>query len=385
MMIAGASRPEGSSMRPASSAVRLTAFAVLFACATALPAVAAEQKSALKPVAIFDHQVTGVAVSHDNRVFVNFPRWTEDAPVSVAEVKANGQIIPYPDAAWNSWRNAKQDEITPNDHWVCVQSVVADGRGNLWVVDPAAPALEQIVKGGPKLVQIDLPSNKVVRTYPFDERVAPQGTYLNDIRLSPDGKWGYLTDSGRGAILVVNLESGEIRRVLDGVSSTQAEKGVKVMIDGRELRRPDGKAPTFASDGIELSRDGETLYWQAISSHTLYSIPTTALRDPNLQTPELEAQIKKAGSTVIADGLWMSTKGQFFVTSVEDNSVKLRDAESRMVTATQDKRLRWPDSMAEAPNGDIYVTASHIQDTRMFKVNAPVAIRTELFRFSPPR
>jgi hypothetical protein len=56
-----------------------------------------------------------------------------------------------------------------------------------------------------------------------------------------------------------------------------------------------------------------------------------------------------------------------------------------MVTATQDKRLRWPDSMAEAPNGDIYVTASHIQDTRMFKVNAPVAIRTELFRFSPPR
>jgi hypothetical protein len=81
----------------------------------------------------------------------------------------------------------------------------------------------------------------------------------------------------------------------------------------------------------------------------------------------------------------MSTKGQFFVTSPEDNSVKLREDESRMVTATQDKRLRWPDSMAEAPNGDIYVTASHIQDTRMFKVNAPVAIRTELFRFSPPR
>jgi sugar lactone lactonase YvrE len=364
--------------------MRLVSIGVaLSACMAVLPAAAAERPSELKLVAKFDHQVTGVAVSKDNRVFVNFPRWTEDAPISVAEVKPNGQVVPYPDAAWNSWRNAKQDEITPNDHWVCAQSVVADGRGNLWVVDPAAPALEQIVKGGPKLVQIDLASNKVVRTYPFDERVAPQGTYLNDVRFSPDGKWGYLTDSGRGAILVVNLESGDIRRVLDGVSSTQAEKGVKVMIDGRELRRPDGKAPSFASDGIELSRDGETLYWQAISSHTLYAIPTSALRDPNLQTPQLEAQIKNAGSTVIADGLWMSTKGQFFVTSVEDNSVKLREAESRMVTAAQDKLLRWPDSMAEAPNGDIYVTASHIQDTRMFKVNAPVAIRTELFRFTP--
>ena len=36
----------------------------------------------------FEHQATGVAVSADGRVFVNFPRWTEDSPVSVAEVGA---------------------------------------------------------------------------------------------------------------------------------------------------------------------------------------------------------------------------------------------------------------------------------------------------------
>jgi sugar lactone lactonase YvrE len=365
--------------------------AVLAAAAPAIaqqggstPAATSAKPAALKTVATFDHQVTGVAVAKDGRIFVNFPRWTEDAPVSVAEVK-DGKVTPYPDAEWNSWRNAKQDQITPKDHFVCVQSVVADGRGNLWVVDAAAPALEQIIKGGPKLVQIDLATNKVVKTIPFDERVAPQGTYLNDIRFSPDGNWGYLTDSGRGAILIVNLESGEIRRVLDGVSSTQAEKGVLVHVDGRELRRPDGKAPSFASDGIELSPDGATLYWQAISSHTLYSVPTAALQDPNLQTPELEAQIKKAGSTVIADGLWMSRKGAFFITSPEDNSVKLRIGEGQLVTAAQDKRLRWPDSMAEGPEGDIYVTASHIQDNRMFKLNAPVAIKTELFRFTPAR
>jgi sugar lactone lactonase YvrE len=370
----------------ASISARLFAGIGISAClAGAVPAGAAEGGSELKPVATFDHEVTGVAVSKDGRVFVNFPRWTDDAPVSVAEVTSDGRIVPFPDANWNAWRNAKQDEITPQDHWVCVQSVVADGRGHLWVVDAAAPALEQIVKGGPKLVQIELASNKVVRTIPFDERVAPQGTYLNDIRFSPDGKWGYLTDSGRGAILVVDLEKGEIRRVLDGVSSTQAEKGVVVHVDGHPLRRPDGKAPTFASDGIALSPDGKTLYWQSISSHTLYSIPTEALRNPNLQTPELEKEIRKAGTTVVADGLWMSSKGQFFVTSPEDNSVKLRDAESRLVTATEDSRLRWPDSMAEGPDGEIYVTASHIQDNRMFKADAPVSIRTELFRFSPPR
>ena len=48
--------------------------------------------------------------------------------------------------------------------------------------------------------------------------VALQGTYLNDIRFSPDGKAGYVTDSGtRGAIIVVDLESlARAFRALDG-------------------------------------------------------------------------------------------------------------------------------------------------------------------------
>ena len=83
-------------------------------------------------------------------------------------------------------------------------------------------------------------------------------------------------------MLVVNLKSGEVRRMLDGVSSTQAEKGVMVTADGKVLRRPDGRAPTFNADGIAVSADGATFYWQAISSHTLYSIPTEALRDASL-------------------------------------------------------------------------------------------------------
>ena len=59
----------------------------------------------LDRVANFDHQVTGVAATEDGRVFVNFPRWSEDAPVSVAEIK-DGKPVPYPDAEWNRYRNA---------------------------------------------------------------------------------------------------------------------------------------------------------------------------------------------------------------------------------------------------------------------------------------
>jgi hypothetical protein len=140
---------------------------------TAAAAVPAPADEPLVEVASFEHQVTGVTVAEDDRVFVNFPRWTEDSPVSVAEVLPDGGIRPYPDDEWNSWRNAKRDELTPGDHWVCVQSVVADGRGNLWVLDPAAPGNAFIVPGGPKLVRIDLATDRVAEAIAFDETVAP--------------------------------------------------------------------------------------------------------------------------------------------------------------------------------------------------------------------
>jgi hypothetical protein len=43
-----------------------------------------------------------------------------------------------------------------------VQSVVVDDQDNLRVLDPAAPKMQATVKGGPKLVKIDLRTNQVV-------------------------------------------------------------------------------------------------------------------------------------------------------------------------------------------------------------------------------
>jgi hypothetical protein len=44
-----------------------------------------------------------------------------------------------------------------------VQSVVVDDQDNLWVLDPAAPKMQEIVEGGPKLVKIDLATNRSCR------------------------------------------------------------------------------------------------------------------------------------------------------------------------------------------------------------------------------
>jgi hypothetical protein len=57
---------------------------------------------------------------------------------------------------------------------------VVDDQDALWVLDPASPKTEAIVEGGPKLVKIDLTTNKVVQTITLDENVEPKRSYLNE-------------------------------------------------------------------------------------------------------------------------------------------------------------------------------------------------------------
>lgn len=341
--------------------------------------------SGLERVATFDQQVTGVAVARDGRTFVCFPRWEKDVILSVAELGPNGALKPYPDEEWNAYRNARPRDLAT--HLVCVQSVNVDPQGFLWIVDAAAPGNEFNMPGGVKLLKVDLGSNKVVQVVPFDSAAAPQGTYLNDIRVSPDGRYAFLTDSGqRGALIVVDVAAGTPRRVLDGHPSTQPEPDVVVRADGHELRRNDGRPTLFAADGIALDAEGQYLYWQALTGRTLYRIPTAALTDASLPPTVLAAAVEKVGTTGVADGLWMDRAGLLYVTSPEDKSLKVRRPDGRMETLVQDPRLRWPDTLAEGPDGRIYMTSSQIPDmARYHEKGAALREPYALWRLPPAR
>jgi sugar lactone lactonase YvrE len=337
--------------------------------------------SRLQSVATFDHQVTGVTVAPDGRIFVNFPRWSEDTPISVAELMPDGSTRPYPDEEWNRWRNASMSAVSPNDHFVCVQSVVADGRGSLWVVDPAAPNAEKTVKGGPKVVEIDLKSNSVKRVFPISQDIAGPASYLNDIRVAPDGAFAYLTDSGSpGGLVVLNIASGQAWRVLSDDPSTQFDPSVTVMTDGQPLRRPDGRQPMFNADSLALSKDGRTLYWQALTGKTLYRIPTASIQSAAAAG---QVRVEKVGTTEPVDGLWTGENDEIYLSSIADNAVKaINPADGSVRQLLKDSRLRWPDTFSQGPDGAIYITASHIQDSPWFHV-AWTDKNFALFKFMP--
>ena len=96
----------------------------------------------LEPVAYFNGAMpTGVTVSQKGRIFVNFPKWGDKVPFTVAEVR-DGKAVAYPDEAMNQTTDT-HDVAADNDYYaaslVSVQSVVVDPADRLWILDTGSP------------------------------------------------------------------------------------------------------------------------------------------------------------------------------------------------------------------------------------------------------
>jgi sugar lactone lactonase YvrE len=309
----------------------------------------------LEIVAESEHRWTGVAVTAAGRIFVNFPRWSPEVPVSVAEVLPDGSLRPFPDERWNSWTPLAD----PATSFVCVQSVVADGEGSLWVLDAASPEFGGVVSGGAKLVEIDVPTGAVVQVIRLDETVAPAGSYLNDVRIDLWHRAAYITDSGSGALVVVDLSTETGRRLLADHPATRAEN-IILTIEGRRWLLPDGSAPRVHADGIAFDVDHDVVYFQALTGRTMYRVTGKALRDPTLTDEDLASSIETVAQSAPSDGLLWDRADGVFIAAIEDDAVKRWSPRDGVTTVIADPRIAWPDSFALGPDGALYLTTSQI-------------------------
>jgi sugar lactone lactonase YvrE len=324
------------------------------------PAVQAPIGSLEVVAKLYGYMPTGIAVSREGRTFLSFPRWDDGVIYTVAELMPDGRLVPYPDLTLN-----QADPLSPAESLYSVQSVVVDARGRLWLLDTGRIRRQPASENAAKLVAVDLHTNKVVRNIVMPADQVPPDSYLNDVRFDlskgPEG-CAYVTDSGLGGILVVDLASGKVARRLAGHPSVEAED-LLLVVEGQPLyvKPAPGVAPAglkAASDGIALSPDGETLYYCPLTSRRLYAVPTAYLRDPTLSPEELAAQVRDLCPKPAVDGMVMDERGRLYLSGFEHNAIMRRLPDGTIETLAQDPRLLWPDTFAIGPDGYLYATVN---------------------------
>ena len=306
-----------------------------------------QQDITIVEVATFKgQQVTGVTVSDKKRVFANFPRWRKGVENSVIEVKENGEPIPYPDKKWNSWEIG--DTIT-DSVFVAVQSVVAF-EGDLYVLDTRNPRFNG-VKSSPRVFNFDLNSNQLKKIFVFSDDSYQKNSYINDLRIDKKNHKAYFTDSGHGGIVVLDLKTGETKRVLDNHFSTCAEE-TQLVFNGKTWKA------SVHSDGIALDTQNDVLYYHALTGYNLYSVPTRLLI--NGTPEEIEKSVQLVMKTPAPDGMIFDNKGNLYLADLENDKIMKLDVKNKkMEVIAEGEKIKWADTFSIYKN-ELYYTNSRI-------------------------
>ncbi|GAB7360781.1 hypothetical protein MBLNU230_g0768t1 [Neophaeotheca triangularis] len=346
-----------------------------------------------------DQFPTGITVSREGRMFSNYPPALdanntnngENGKYTIAEIFSDNTERPYPSFEMNNPPGGDINYTTPSptganyqDYLIGSQSCVMDSANRLWILDTGRALTPDGTRvpssyGGPKIVGVDLETDTVFQTIVFPETVAYPDSYLNDLRfdLRPEttesGKGiAYITDSspeGRNGIVVVDLGTCESWRHLDGHPSVRPQRQFSLHVWGVPVYSapsptPDSPFgfPQFGADGLQLSADGDTLYWKTLTSRDLYSIPTARLRARDTYS-ELLAQgaINSHTQTGVSDGMQGDTNGYIYYADMENHGVNFfNPANGTNTPFVRDPRMEWLDTFSAGWDGYLYWTNNQL-------------------------
>ena len=345
--------------------------------------IAGKNEAALEEVATSPrYQWNGVALTKSGRKFAAFPRQLGDT-IGVAEITATG-IKPFPGGEWNTFSPSKSPQ-NPQNRFVNVNAIYIDKTDALWAVD-AGTVKGQGVPGAPKLVKFNTATGQVERVYRFNERVLPPGAVLNDVRIG--AKTAYLTESGLGAIITVDLGSGEARRLLAGDPETKSDPQprVVVVIEGRKVLDEKGEPPKFNVNNLELTPDERYFYFKPSFAYYWSRVPTAALLDKNLGPEELSAKVERGPEAMPTGGTTMDTQGNIYLMDLQRRAIWKQFPDGTLQLLVRDPRLLWGDASAVGSDGYLYVPASQNHRIPVYNRGVDDALRPwRLFRIKLPQ
>ncbi|MDX1517741.1 MAG: L-dopachrome tautomerase-related protein, partial [Woeseiaceae bacterium] len=204
--------------------------------------------SELETVLTYPEPIGNVAVSAEGRVF--FTVHPESRPTGNRLLEfVDGASVPYPDVA------------SQLDLFDTVLGLVIDRQNRLWSIDHGFHGLRSA-----RLLAFDLDNGEIVLDYRFTKDIAPAGSFLQDVQVSADGSTVVVADASffrqRPALVVIDVGTGDIRRVLEGDASVAAENTL-IRAGGTEMSFLGGIYSLRGGvDGIALGP--EWLYFGAL-------------------------------------------------------------------------------------------------------------------------
>ena len=230
----------------------------------------------LETVVDLDYPPGNIAVSEDGRVF--FTLHPDGRPPTTVHELIDGKPVPYPDLEY-------QSEAEGIPYFQSILAIRIDRQNRLWVLDFA-----DFGQGTPRISAFDLRTNELVHTYDFPSDVAGLTSMLNDFQVSPNGNKIYIAETSplvhNPALIVYDVEARQSRRVLDGHESVLAKNYV-IQAPGRDMIIYGMYNMRIGVDSIALDRDGEWLYYGAVTGDTMYRVRAADLDDASLGDEEL--------------------------------------------------------------------------------------------------
>ena len=324
---------------------------------------------ALEVVANLDFPPASVAVSAKGRVFASFHP-EADPPLAVFEL-LNGAPQAYPPGG-----------LPGGLTYQTVRGLHVDARNRLWVLDYGRFGV-----GTARLLAFDLATDALVHRHDFPRKIALLGSSLADLAVAPDGRRVYVADASLFLQVpgIVDYDPGHqsSRRLLQGHESVLPEafvpvvQGVRMELYGVFAVRP-------GVDAIALDDAGDWLYFAPATSRWLYRAHRKDLDDASLARAPLESRVEKYAEKTMSDGIALDREGTVYLADMEHSAIVAIGPDRKLRTLVKDERLRWPEGLAFAPDGWLYVTCSALHQVLGKGPEEVAAHRPyQIFRFKP--
>ncbi|MEZ6243861.1 MAG: L-dopachrome tautomerase-related protein [Phycisphaerales bacterium] len=296
--------------------------------------------------------IGNIAVSPEGDVYLSMHQFLGNDFKVGRLVRGQGprdcHVEPYPTGHWQG--DLRDDGVGLDS----VLGIACDSRGVLWMLDNGRRS-----GVAPRLVAWDTKRDRLERIIPILEPVS-KASMLNDLAVDRRHGAVYIADMGGNgaepAIIVVDIESGRARRLLEGRDCVRAEPGAVANIDGRTLDALIGLNP------IVLDTRSEWLYFGAMNGRTLYRVRTLDVLDESLTDASLYARVEPYGEKAISDGITMDSAGNAYISDLGASGIGVTRPDGTYELLFSGDELSWPDAMSFGRDGWVYVACNALQN-----------------------